>query len=225
MLQTVYIHILKRDYDMLSKIRKIINKDVLFQVSKSQTTDSSSLVIKEDGELSEIKELTIKEIPDESIAFTLDFSDKVTNKDSGALFSQLSPYFDKSNGDGINKSCDLVLITKSNDKFTILIFDQKSKKPHFESSLLQLENSKLFISYMIDIISLLYDLHINQEDLIFKRAIGTTRVAKTCVNVANQSPEQLRRKKFRDHGINEVLIKRTASTEKGWIDYRGIVSF
>ncbi|PAU40478.1 hypothetical protein CKF46_37050, partial [Klebsiella pneumoniae] len=73
-----------------------------------------------------------------------------------------SPYFDKSNGDGVNKSCDLVLITRDGDKFTVLIFDQKSKKPDIESSFLQLENSRVFVSYVINIISLIYKDNIDE---------------------------------------------------------------
>lgn len=210
---------------MLENITNILNKDVLFDISSAPTPDSSSLIIKEDGEYSEIKELTIKEIPDDSIAFTLDFSSKKSAKDGGALFSQLSPYFDKSNGDGINKSCDLVLITRNNDRFTILIFDQKSKKPDLESSFLQLENSRIFIYYIINVISLVYGVRVNEGNLSFKRAIGTTRVVKTGVNAANHEQEKIRRERLRQLGMNEVSIKRTASLEKGWLDYRGIVTF
>ena len=210
---------------MLEHIVEVLNKDVLFSLSATTLPNASSITIKEDGELSEIKELTIKEIPDDSIAFTLDFSNKKNAKENGALFSQLSPYFDKGNGDGINKSCDLVLITRSNNKFTILIFDQKSKKPDLDSSFLQLENSRVFISYMINVISLVYNVSVSEEQLCFKRAIGTTRVVKTGVNIANQEQERLRREKLRSLGMNEISIKRTASIEKGWLDYRGIVTF
>ncbi|MBR9955760.1 hypothetical protein KEM66_00590, partial [Cronobacter sakazakii] len=112
---------------MLENISSVLNKDVLIQLSSSQVPNSSFVVVHEEGELSEIKELTIKEIPDDSIAFTLDFSSKKDAKGNSASFSQLSPYFDKGNGDGVNKSCDLVIITRNKNKFTILIFDQKSK--------------------------------------------------------------------------------------------------
>lgn len=210
---------------MLERFVDVLNKDVLFDLSATPSPDSSVLVVREDGELSEIKELTIKEIPDDSIAFTLDFSSKKNSKENGALFSQLSPYFDKSNGDGVNKSCDLVLITRDGDKFTVLIFDQKSKKPDIESSFLQLENSRVFVSYVINIISLIYKDNIDEGKIVFKRVIGTTRVVKTGVNAANHEQERSRREKLRALGMNEVSIKRTASIEKGWLDYRGIVSF
>lgn len=57
----------------------------MFDLSATPSPDSSVLVVREDGELSEIKELTIKEIPDDSIAFTLDFSSKKNSKENGAL--------------------------------------------------------------------------------------------------------------------------------------------
>lgn len=210
---------------MLERFVEILNKDVLFKMSATATPDSSVLVICEDGNFSEIKELTIEKIPDDSIAFTLDFSNKKNAKGNGTLFSQLSPYFDKGNGDGVNKSCDLVLMTRNSNKFTILMFDQKSKKPDIDASFLQLENSRLFISYMIDIVSLIYKVDINEGDLVFKRVIGTTRVVKTGVNVANNQQEILRREKLRTFGMKEVSIKRTASVEKGRLDYRGLVGF
>ncbi|SXF90119.1 hypothetical protein [Klebsiella variicola] len=201
---------------MLERFIDVLNKDVLFDLSATPSPDSSVLVVREDGELSEIND---------SIAFTLDFSSKKNSKENGALFSQLSPYFDKSNGDGVNKSCDLVLITRDGDKFTVLIFDQKSKKPDIESSFLQLENSRVFVSYVINIISLIYKDNIDEGKIVFKRVIGTTRVVKTGVNAANHEQERSRREKLRALGMNEVSIKRTASIEKGWLDYRGIVSF
>lgn len=125
----------------------------------------------------------------------------------------------------MNKSCDLVLMTRNSNKFTILMFDQKSKKTDIDASFLQLENSRLFISYMIDIVSLIYKVDINEGDLVFKRVIGTTRVVKTGVNVANNQQEILRREKLRTFGMKEVSIKRTASVEKGRLDYRGLVGF
>jgi len=210
---------------MLERIVDVLNKDVFFDLSAAPTPDSSTLVIREDGELSEIKELTIKEIPDDSIAFTLDFSSKKNRHENGSIFSQLSPYFDKSNGDGINKSCDLVLITRKDERFVVLIFDQKSKKPDINLSFLQLENSRVFILYMINVISLVYKVNVNESMLIFKRAIGTTRVIKTGVNVSNHEQERERREMLRSIGMNEVSIKRTAHLDKGWLDYRGIVAF
>jgi len=210
---------------MLESIASILNKDVMIQLSASQTPNSSFLVVHEEGELSEIKELTIKEIPDDSIAFTLDFSSKKNLKGNSASFSQLSPYLDKGNGDGVNKSCDLVLITRSGGKFTVLMFDQKSKKPDLDLSFLQIENSRVFILYIINVVSLIYGVKISEDDLIFKRAIGTTRVVKTGVNAANYEQEKIRREKLRQLGMNEVAIKRTSAQEKGWLDYRGIVTF
>lgn len=209
---------------MLENIKSILNKDVILPLSNSARPDSSSVIIQEEGELSEIKELTVKQIPDDSIAFTLDFSSKKTAKGKGAVFSQLSPYFDKANADGINKSCDLIIISRKNDKFCVLIFDQKSKRPNISESFLQLENSRIFILYMINIIAFIYGVTVKEQDIDFHRVIGTTRVIKASSNASKLDPEQLRRQELRQLGMKEIAIKRTESLDKGWVDFRGIIS-
>lgn len=209
---------------MLENIQNILNKDVILPLSNSANPDSSFVILQEDGEFSEIKELTVKEIPDDSIAFTLDFSNKKKAKGKGAVFSQLSPYFDKANPDGINKSCDLIIITRKKDKFCILIFDQKSKKPDIGESFLQLENSRIFILYMINIIAAIYGVTVKEESLDFHRVIGTTRSIKASSNASKLDPEQLRRQELKKLGMKEISIRRTASPEKGWLDFRGIIT-
>lgn len=209
---------------MLENIKNILNKDVILPLSNSANPDSSFVILQEDGEFSEIKELTVKEIPDDSIAFTLDFSNKKKAKDKGAVFSQLSPYFDKANADGINKSCDLIIISRKEDKFCVLIFDQKSKKPDIDESFLQLENSRIFILYMINLIATIYGVTVKEEDLDFHRVIGTTRAIKTSSNASRLDPEQLRRQELKRLGMKEISIRRTASPEKGWLDFRGIIA-
>lgn len=209
---------------MLENIKNILNKDVILPLSNSANPDSSFVILQEDGEFSEIKELTVKEIPDDSIAFTLDFSNKKKAKDKGVVFSQLSPYFDKANADGINKSCDLIIISRKEDKFCVLIFDQKSKKPDIDESFLQLENSRIFILYMINLIATIYGVTVKEEDLDFHRVIGTTRAIKASSNASKLDPEQLRRQELKRLGMKEISIRRTASPEKGWLDFRGIIA-
>ncbi|EPY2703934.1 TPA: hypothetical protein SJ428_004316 [Yersinia enterocolitica] len=209
---------------MLENIKNILNKDVILPLSNSANPDSSFVILQEDGEFSEIKELTVKEIPDDSIAFTLDFSNKKKAKDKGGVFSQLSPYFDKANADGINKSCDLIIISRKEDKFCVLIFDQKSKKPDIDESFLQLENSRIFILYMINLIATIYGVTVKEEDLDFHRVIGTTRAIKASSNASKLDPEQLRRQELKRLGMKEISIRRTASPEKGWLDFRGIIA-
>ncbi|POE38582.1 hypothetical protein [Pectobacterium odoriferum] len=210
---------------MLEFLPNVLSRKIIFTLSKAETEDSSSIIIREDGVSSEIKELTIKEIPDNSVAFTLDFSEKKSSDTEKSYFSQLSPYFDKGNGCGINKSCDLVIITQSNEKFIILIFDQKSRSPDLDLANIQLENSKIFITYIISLIRFFYNEDIREENLVFKKAIGTTRPVKRGTNTSSNQNEIERRNKLRQLGLNEITIKRTVSPEKGWLDYRGIVSY
>lgn len=212
------------EFNMIENIKNILNKDIILNLSHSAIKDSASIVLQEEGEYSEIKELTVKEIPDDSIAFTLDFASKKSAKGNNANFSQLSPYFDKSNPDGLNKSCDLIIITRRNDSFSVLIFDQKSKKPDIQDSFLQLENSRLFILYIIKVISTLYKVEVKEENIEFHRVIGTTRVIKNSVNASNSELEKLRRKELKDLGMKEIAIKRTPYPEKGWLNFRGIMT-
>jgi len=200
-----------------------MSQKVIIPLNPSQTNGVSSVVIHEEGELSAIRELIIKEVPDDSIAFTLDFSSKQGNERDKAYYGQLSPYLDKTNGDGINKSCDLIIVTRNQDKFTVLIFDQKSAKPDIGRCHLQLENSRVFFQYLVSLISLVYQENIDSTKVSFRKAIGTTRIVKRLVNVADD-PEMARRNDLKRLGIKEVSIKKMPSPDKGWLDWRGMTS-
>lgn len=211
---------------MLQSFTCILNKDVLVELNQSQVAGESLLTIRENGELSEIKELTIKGVPSNSIAFTLDFSTKGKSRSNGGDFSQLSSYFDKSNGDGLNKSCDLVIISEDNNKYNILVFDLKSKDPDIEKANLQLENSKVFIMYMIEVIRLIYGKTVPESDICFRKAIATTRVIKKTINPSYCNVrENDRRSKLKLYGMNEISVKKTEKIDKGWLNYRGIIAY
>jgi len=206
---------------VIESLRKVMSQKVLIALNPSQSNGVSSVIVYEDGELSDIKELTIKEVPDDSLAFTLDFSSKKNDLRDKSHYGQLSPYLDKSNGDGINKSCDLIIVTRKNDDFTVLLFDQKSSKPDIERCHLQLENSRVFFQYLLNLISLVYEEKIASDQVAFRKVIGTTRTVKGFVN-AGADPERARRDELKKLGIKEISIKKLPSPDKGWLDWRGM---
>lgn len=159
-------------------ISKIIDSRVVIDIIKK--ADDCELILKESDECSAISELRITGVPDNSIAFTLDFNETAHNKKGkpSRLFKQLSSYVSSSNGDGINKSCDLVIMTpeEKDDGFNlkIIVLDLKSERvgPRGE---IQVENSILFIDYLLSLAKHHY-FEKYHSVIYFKRLITTAAV-------------------------------------------------
>jgi hypothetical protein len=148
-----------------SKIKKLFKTGVVLQ----PCTGNQTLIIKEDSPQSKIKKLFIKGVPENAVAFTLDYK----TKRNQCCFEQLSCYFNKSN-EHINKSCDLVLIAPQIDNnWKILIFDLKSDKPKVKDTNTQLLNSELFVRYLLLILKEHYNIEVNNPE--FKKVVGTTK--------------------------------------------------
>lgn len=161
---------------MTTNLSKIINKKVIIPITKSEHDSFINLL--ESDEASKISELKITDIPDGSIAFTLDFND-VSNRRGGEsrMFKKLSAYLEPENSDGINKSCDLVIVTQGNDeekKLKIVVLDLKSDKAGARGET-QVENSVLFIKYLLSILEFHYD-EKHSNVVFFKRLITTSAV-------------------------------------------------
>lgn len=155
---------------MIESLKKIINPKVVLKI----VDDSKVLRLKEDAEDSKIKELLIHNIPEKSFAFTLDKQIKKADK---RCFKQLSAYIDPSNGDGVNKGCDLVVfffdITSS--KWKVLIFDLKSDKPATIKTEKQLMNSKIYVQYILSLIDYYYKGKVDDISKVeFKLSIVST---------------------------------------------------
>lgn len=203
---------------MISGFKKVLCADVLIDVNRGSVAGQSSIVIRESGCNSAVNKLTITDVPDNSVAFTLDF-------DSGdGKFSQLSNYLNKGNGDGINSSCDLVIVSSHDDKLRVVIFDQKSKDPNLEKTFIQLLNSREFVSYLIRLIKCFYVNSFDVHSVDFFCSMGTTRVVKQSVNASVLSKERERRNKLQALGFREVLIKPDRGVRCGTIKYGTIAS-
>ncbi|HBT3542865.1 TPA: hypothetical protein MBH72_005533, partial [Klebsiella pneumoniae] len=109
---------------MISTIKKIIDDRVKIEIIK--TVNDFELILKEDSSESDISELKIINIPEDSFAFTLDYTSQTGALKNVRLFKKLSCYVSSENKDGINKSCDLVIVTKRNNVINVIVMDLKS---------------------------------------------------------------------------------------------------
>lgn len=154
--------------NLVDAIREIINPDVILEIN----TGEKILTLKEDSLDSSIRKLYIQNIPENTIAFTLDYQPKQDKK----CYQQLSCYLHKSNDKGINKGCDLLLFTPYKKDFIILIIDLKSKRIKKESIEKQLHNSELYIRYLMTMVENYY--FINTNSIKYKKVIINTKERK-----------------------------------------------
>jgi len=151
---------------MLADFKGIIHPDVIITIASKDKT----LTLKESGADSKIKKLHIHGLPDNALAFTLDHQPKGS---ASKLFKQLSCYVNPENGSGVNKSCDLVIITQAGeDIYDVLVFELKSDKPNPMTTKKQLKNSELYIQYLISMLKCHYGIQI--KSINYRHAIVTT---------------------------------------------------
>lgn len=150
---------------MLAAMKEIINPDVVIE----SDVVKRELLLKEDGADSKIKKLYITNLPENSFAFTLDHQ---PGGNANRWFKQLSPYVDVSNDQGVNKGCDLIILWQEGERPYALVFDLKSDKPKPEATQKQLNNSELFLKYLLAMVNVHYG--IETDALQIKKAIGTT---------------------------------------------------
>jgi len=167
-------------------IKKIIDPRVSIPVITLK--DDCELILTESDPASHISKLIIKNIPDDSFAFTLDYNP--TSDVDSRKFKKLSPYLCSSNNIGINKSCDLVImtpkVTQEMPNLDVIVLDLKSSTTG-ERAKIQLENSILFIDYIINISDHFYGKEF-KKIRFFKKLI-TTSVSKNTISVRQSSDE------------------------------------
>lgn len=157
---------------MLDKLKEIINLDVRLDIE----TDNGYVRIKETASDSALSCLRVNGLPQSSVAFTLDFETKSKNK---LCFKQLSCYLNPSSK-YINKGCDCVIIFIYSNKLYISILDIKSKKPNIKDTKTQLNNSEIFVKYIIELIKIHYP-NENTYEIIYQKSFITTKVRKSSV--------------------------------------------
>ncbi|WP_208931837.1 hypothetical protein [Rheinheimera sp. F8] len=146
-------------------MKEIINPDVVIESDIVR----KELLLKEDGADSKIKKLYITNVPENAFAFTLDYQ---PGGQANRWFKQLSPYVDVANAQGVNKGCDLIILWQVGERPYALVFDLKSDKPKQEATQKQLNNSEVFLKYLLAMVNLHYG--IATDTLQIKKAIGTT---------------------------------------------------
>lgn len=148
----------------LDKLKNLLNEEVLLGFI-TDNANYDKLIFRENSEGSAIKKLNIDHIPKNSIAFTLDFRP----------YSQLSQYLNAHNADGINKSCDIVIIVGEGCDYDVYLFDLKSEKIRPKDCSIQLKNSELFINYLNLLMTNYYsDECKNMKIRKLKRIIGSS---------------------------------------------------
>lgn len=170
---------------MLAAMRDIINPDVCIDYD----TAKNQLTLKEDGADSKIAKLYIIHLPPDAIAFTLDYQPK--GKDL-QKYKQLSLYVNSTNDKGVNKGCDLIILWQEADKNRALFFDLKSDKPRPQATQKQLDNSELFLKYLLSMASTHYGTTVGDIDI--NKAIVTTNargINKRSTYRPNSEPTQI----------------------------------
>ncbi|MBP2848363.1 hypothetical protein [Dickeya oryzae] len=170
---------------MLAAIKEIINPEVVI----NQDIDNNELILKEDGADSKISKLYITNIPSDSFAFTLDHQ---PGGSTNRWFKQLSPYVAAGNDKGINKGCDLIVLWHKDNAYTALVFDLKSDKPKVDATQKQLDNSELYLKYLLSMIAIHYG--IATDSVVIKKAIVTTdnhTIRKRATYRPNAKPSQV----------------------------------
>lgn len=160
---------------MINALEELIDPNACIPISGISLNE---IILKEDSDQSKIRKLLIKKLPDNCFAFTLDCNKKVKGKN----YAQLSPYFNDSNKIGINKSCDLVIIRykESESLIEVDLIDLKSDKIKKSQCQSQLDNSEIFIKYLLKIIDFYYG--IKTESKIRKSVIYTGPIRKSLVH-------------------------------------------
>lgn len=197
---------------MLAAMKEIINPDVVIE----SNTAKKELLLKENGADSKIKKLYITNMPENAFAFTLDYQ---PGGSENRWFKQLSPYVNVGNDKGVNKGCDLIILWLDEEQPYALVFDLKSDKPKPEATQRQLNNSELFLNYLLAMANCHYG--ITTGNVQIKKAIGvsdsravrkgaTYRPNATSTNVADYHIEVISPKAYKTGYISLGQLVRGA---------------
>lgn len=149
---------------MLAAMKEIINPDVVIHYD----TANKQLKLKEDGADSKVATLYIEHIPDNALAFTLDYQPKKDKQ----KYKQLSLYVKSTNGVGVNQGCDLIILWQDTEQKRALVFDLKSDRLKPKDNQTQLDNSELFLKYLLSMAEVHYGIDANGMEI--DKAIVTT---------------------------------------------------
>lgn len=191
---------------MLEALREIINPDVLI----NHDGQNRQLSLDENGKDSKIEKLYITNMPDNFIAFTLDYQ---PGGPDNRKFQQLSPYVNIGNGKGVNKGCDLIILWYDSPRYLALVFDLKSDKPKTEVTQMQLDNSELYFKYLLSMVT--YHYGIATDNVIIKKAIVAT--SNRNIPKGPTYPKNSEQSQFKNFKIEHV---KPCSNKNGYIQFK-----
>lgn len=194
---------------MLTALKEIINPNTIINYD----TASNVLKLKEEGIDSKVAVLHISHIPKDALAFTLDHQPK---KDA-QKYKQLSLYVSSTNNTGVNKGCDLIVLWQENKKNKALVFDLKSDRPKASATEKQLNNSELFLNYLISMAKE----HYGKSNGIFEinKAIVTTNPRGVNKRATYQpNTQQIKRHSYKVQNVNP------SSSRSAKISFRQLVT-
>ncbi|TWV83910.1 hypothetical protein [Moraxella sp. VT-16-12] len=153
----------------LNSFQSLLNPEIILNCV-TENNKYNKLIFRENSDGSSIKKLNIDHIPKNSIVFTLDLC---VGKNR---FPQLSQYLNSQRKDGLNKSCDIVIMVCNNEDIDVYFFDLKSEKIKSKDCSKQLKNSELFVlGYLLK--SLMKNYHTSDYDNVklgkVRRIIGS----------------------------------------------------
>ncbi|QIZ46585.1 hypothetical protein [Dickeya zeae] len=197
--------------NMIDIITSIFSPKVAIDIHNEVNAGCKFLQIDEEGEFSDIKKLTVNNLPDDCFAITLDIPQKNLDDSEKIAYSRLNHYFDKSNSVGLNKKCDLIIFAKLEEEQCVVVFDLKSKDPKPDASAKQLLNSEIYVRYVLDVAATFYDFDISCIKII--KVIGTTRIRKNISHIDIERIEKIKKRKneFLSCNIKEVKIIKKAN--------------
>lgn len=99
----------------LTSFKNLLNPEIILDCI-TDNTRYNKLIFKERSDGSLIRKLSIDHIPKNSIAFTLDFCE------GRKKFPQLSQYLNPEREDGLNKSCDIVIMVCDKVRVDVYFF-------------------------------------------------------------------------------------------------------
>ncbi len=96
----------------------------------------------------------------------------ISPKKDKQKYKQLSLYVKSTNDVGVNKGCDLIILWQNAEQKRALVFDLKSDRLKPKDNQKQLDNSELFLKYLLSMSEVHYEIDANGIEI--DKAIVTT---------------------------------------------------
>ena len=131
---------------IFDNLKEIINPDPDIIINIQPHKKEARILLEESDPLATLKRVELRGFIDsDTFAFKLDATGK-----------RISNYLNPS-AQRINKACDAIIFTKIDKKCYIFCCELKSKRVNEKECIIKYKNSRLFVSYIINILKEFYD--------------------------------------------------------------------